>query len=89
MTVQSAQVGRLSGWHDRVGKRHRLVVTANGGRYVYVGTITRCSPTQAIIRMRAEYDNHKGDTRTSIVEIPTDVIDPTSIRELRPGESVG
>ena len=74
-------------WHGRVTKRVRFVLEANGSRQPYVGTVKKVSPTAAFIKLREEIENDEGKPISRMVEIPTAMIDPGSIRELRPGEA--
>lgn len=89
MTQQSVYMGRGTGWHERVNCRVSFKAVFNGARYHVVGRVVRVSPTQAIIKVRVEDEGPTGKPRVRIVDFPTDVIEPDTIRVLRDGEAVG
>lgn len=74
-------------WHQRLGKRVRFTAVMNGGRHVLTGRVKWVSSTAALIKLLEEFENDQGKQVTRTTEVPTDVIDDATIRDLRKGEA--
>jgi len=75
-----------SPWHHAHLKRVRFVADINGHEEVVVGRVKHVSPTGALMKVSVEYQNRNGKEATKMIEYPTAMIRPGSLRELNPGE---
>jgi hypothetical protein len=75
-----------SPWHQAHGKRIRFVAEINGGEEIIIGRVKHVSATGALMKVSRELENDKGKPITRMIEYPTAVVKPGSLRELRDGE---
>lgn len=75
-----------SAWHQVHLKRIRFVAEINGREEVHVGRVKHVSATGALMKVACERENDQGKPITRMVEFPTAVVKPGSLRELREGE---